>query len=242
MYPEPPAAETRSRDPIPLRCRQRGVTRDGLDREIARFEAYFRDLPPYGPHLRWWIARYSRGDDLALLRGAFADVVDQVDRDGEDARAREGDSALLFAYGPGFIGRYRDALVMLSIALCLRRPDCARRLLRWCERGDALIEQLAEANGAPRAGSDVPPPFPEEFDGLYGALNAATPADALLQYLSVWADERMKDMGFKISDEGICYWCFEAAGIAAALGIDDSLFAAEPVYPADLVAYYREGA
>jgi hypothetical protein len=203
-----------------------------------------RDLPPYAPHLRWWTARYSRGDDLASLRDAFADVVDQVDRDGEAARSDGGDDALLFEYGAGFIGRYRDALVLLSIALCLSSPDAARQVLRWCERGDTLVETLAQANGAPRAEREVAPPFPEEFDGLYAALDAPTQsaaADAIRQYLPVWLGERMDDMGFKIAEEGLGYWCFEAAGVVAALGLDDSDFADEPVYPRDLVAFYCAG-
>jgi hypothetical protein len=244
MNLEDSLAEPASRDPGTLRCRQPGVTRDRLDKEIASFETYFRDLPPYGPHLRWWIARYSRGDGLVSLREAFAEVVSQVDRDGHDAIDREGDGAPLFAYSDGFIGRYRDALVLLSIALCLHLPECTRTLLRWCERGDPLIETLAQANGAPRAEREAPPPFPEAFDGLYAALDAATPdaaADAVRAYLRVWLDERMDDMGFKISDQGLCYWCFEAAGVVAALNIGDGVFTDEPVYPADLVAFYREG-
>jgi len=244
MSREQPVGESHPDELDWLRCRQYGVVRDRLDHEIIRFERNFSDLPPYGPHLRWWIARYSRGDDLAALRRAFPDVVGQVDRDGQDARAREGETALLFAYADGFVGRYRDALLLLSIALCLRLPECAHTVLRWCERGDALIETLAEANGAPRAEREHPAPFPEQFDGLYVALDAPTPdvaAAAMRAYLSVWLDERMDGMGFKVSDEGIGYWCLEAAGVVASVGIDDRLFVDESVYPVDLVAFHREG-
>ena len=36
------------------------------------------------------------------------------------------------------------------------------------------------------------------------------------------------------------YWCFEAAGLVAALDINDETFADHPHYPKDLVAFYRE--
>lgn len=233
-----------SRSSAGLRCRQAGVTRAGLDRRIMDFEAHFKDVSPYDPFVRWWIARYSRGDGVAALDDAFAEVVGQVARDGAELRANFGDGALLFGYGPGSIGRFRDGLILLSIALCLRRPDSTRMVLRCCERGDPLIERLAQAVGVPRAERHAEPQFPEAFDGLYAALDAPTPAaaaDALQLYLPLWCDERMDDMGFKIADEGIGYWCFEAAGVVAALGIDDRSFATEPVYPADLVAFYRQG-
>src|SRR5215207_3658785 len=108
MNHEPLAGENALRAHATLRCRQPGITRDGLNQEITGFETYYRDLPPYGQHLRWWTARYSRGDDLIALREAFGVVVDQVDRDGEVVRSREGGDALLFAYADGFLGRYRD--------------------------------------------------------------------------------------------------------------------------------------
>jgi hypothetical protein len=153
---------------------------------------------------------------------------------------------LLFTYERGAVGRYRDVLVLLSLALCLGLPEATSVLLRWCQRGDPLLERLAEANGAPgAAGRQVPPPYPDEFDGLYLALEATDPgaaAEAVHSYLHVWLDDRMAGMGFQVSDAGLGYWCFEGAGVVAALGLDDRLFVDETHYPADLLAFYREGA
>jgi Domain of unknown function (DUF1911)/Domain of unknown function (DUF1910) len=232
------------RSPAGLRCHQPGVTRQGLDREIEIFEKHLRTVPTYAVHLRWWIARFSRGDDLTALREDFASVVDQVDREALLATRGGGDVSAFFAYDRGFIGRYRHALVLLSIALCLGLPDLARRVLYRCQRGDALIERLARANGAPQARSEASPPFPEEFDGLYAASDAPTQAaaaDAIRQYLPIWLGKWTDDMDFKVADEGLGYWCFEAAGVVAALDLDDNAFADEQVYPRDLVAFYREG-
>jgi PoNe immunity proteins (PoNi), C-terminal/PoNe immunity protein (PoNi), N-terminal len=242
--PSDPASRAGSSGGGGLRCRQPGVTRATLDEEIADFEASPPNALTYSASLRWWIARYSRGHPLDDLREAFAQLADQVERDGRDAQVREGDDTLLFRYDEGYVGRYRQALVLLSIALCLRRPESAHTVLRWCERGDALIEHLAAANSAPQADRRVPPPFPDRFDGLYAAVAATDRADgesAVCDYVSVWLDDRMDDMGFKIYDEGLGYWCFEAAGVVAALELDDSSCASEPVYPADLVAHYRKG-
>ena len=232
------------RSQVGLRCRQTGVTRQGLDREIETFEKHLRTVPTYAVHLRWWIARYSRGDDMGDLKEDVTGVVDQVEREEGILAAADEVSPPLFAYGPGFIGRYRHAVVLLSLALCLGLPEAARRVLRLCERGDALIERLAEANGEPRATPSVPPPFPVEFGGLYAALEAATESAAtaaLSQYVPVWLGKWMDDMDFKIAEEGLGHWCFEAAGVVAALDLDDSSFADDPVYPRDLVAFYREG-
>jgi hypothetical protein len=224
-----------------LRTRDPDVTSADLHRVVTEFEEHFRHLPPYDTHLRWWIARYSRGDAIAALRADFPKVVDQVEREGRTARERDGAGALLFSFGPGQVGRYRYGLVLLSIALCLRQPGSTDALLRWCQRGDPLVERLAQAGGAPPVEHRVPPPFPAQFDGLYAALEA-TPTAAvgiLRDYVAVWCDQRMEGMGFKLSQRHIGYWCFEAAGLVAAQGIDDRAFAAQPHYPADLVAFYR---
>jgi Domain of unknown function (DUF1911) len=230
-----------SEPPGPVRCRQPDVTLERLNAEISRYEEYLEGLPPYLPALRSWIARYSRGDTVAVLRDEFGKVAEHVERYGKGAQERSGKGGLLFTYGPGSLGVYRDALVLLSIACCLRLRDATRTVVRWCERGDALIETFAQAEGAQQG---VAPPFPEEFDGLYAALGASTEtaaADLVRQYLGVWLHERMDEMGFKIAEEGLGYWCFEAAGVVAALDLDDSSFADDPLYPRDLVASYREG-
>jgi hypothetical protein len=223
-----------------LRCRQPGVTPERLNAEISRYEEYLEELPPYLPALRSWIARYSRGDTVAVLRDEFGKVADHVERDGRGTQERSGEGGLLFTYGPGSLGVYRDALVLLSIARCLRLRDATRTVVRWCERGDELIETLAQTEGKQQG---VVRPFPEEFDGLYAALGAPTrtaAADLVRQYLGVWLGERMDEMGFKIAEEGLGYWCFEAAGVVAALDLDDSSFADDPLYPRDLVASCRE--
>ncbi len=68
---------------------------------------------------------------------------------------------------------------------------------------------------------------------------------SIAEYLKVWYSERMEGFVFKdmhlVRDPSayIGYWCFEAAGVVAALGIDDASFSSHPHYPKDLVASYR---
>lgn len=230
----------------PLRARQPGVTRDGLDRAVARLDAQRRTPCAYGPHLRAWLARYSRGEAIDALRAGedgLDGVVAQVVRDGEEERARFGAGTFVFACGTGWIGRYRDGLVLLSLCLALDRADLARAVLDVTERGDPLVEALSQALGpaAGQAPARRPPAFPEAFAGLLRALDAPGPeaAAAIAGELPHWLDERMAGFGFVDSDTGLGYWCFEAAGVVLARGIDDATFRDHPHYPADLVTWAR---
>ena len=72
----------------------------------------------------------------------------------------------------------------------------------------------------------------------------ASRASCVGRYLEHWYDVKMDGFSFKDTHlEGnsgyVGYWCVEAAGIVAALGIDDRSFADHPHYPRDLVAFFR---
>jgi hypothetical protein len=154
-------------------------------------------------------------------------------------RSRHQTTKPYFTHEGKYAGLFRDALVLLSLSLCLRQPaDTMRRLLDCCERGDPLIEALAETAGAAVATS--PPAFPQFFNELYSALHAqpAEQSKLIAAYLSTWL-ERMSGFGFVVAHEQIGYWCIEAAGIVTALGIDDTAFADDAHYPKDLVAFTR---
>jgi hypothetical protein len=237
----PPDRATRVHDPV--------GGEPEADRIVREYDEHFRDSDVYIHHLRRWIAGYSRGDDLRELRRLYlVVVVEKVERADRALRARWGDTDRLF-WHKGHLGeRYRDALVLLSVGLCLRAPgEAIETILACCERGDPLIETVA---GAAAPGSEKPhgpPAFPAIFDGLYEALGAsgAERERCVQEYLSAWYPEKMKDFSFKDvhlqkdTADYVGYWCFEAAGVVAALGIDDRSFAEHPHYPRDLVAFYR---
>jgi len=226
-----------------MRSTDPNIFGDTLNKYIAEYEQYSWHLTRYGVHLRWWIARYTRGDSLTDLRDAFGVVTDKVAASARAARVEYGQDHFLFGYQPTDLGMFRDALVLLSIAVCLGvRPEQARQIVDSCQRGDALIEKLVEAATPEVVAPVTTRAFPEEFDGLYAALDATTAAQrssVIVAYLKVWLDSRMREFGFKISQEKIGYWCFEAAGIVAALEIDDTSLAGDAHYPRDLVAFHR---
>jgi hypothetical protein len=127
------------------------------------------------------------------------------------------------------------------------RNDIAA-VLAVCDRGDPLLETLA-AMAAPGLQMPIAPPrFQRLYDGLYAAIAASgTERERLVrEYLDVWYSVKMEGFTFKdthkIHDRAIYvgYWCFEAAGVVAALDINDETFADHPHYPKDLVAFSRE--
>ena len=217
-----------------------------LDREIANYASYFADLEDHAVHLVAWTARYSRGDELEALRPALAAIAGLVRGEQQKASARYGKESPLFRYlddhgQPKYAALYRNGLALLSLALCLAVGDePARQLLAANARGDTLIELLRGELVGERA-AETRDAFPRQFGGLYAAC--AAPADArpriVEAYLAEWYDVRIDGFGFKRQYEKVGVWCFEAAGVVAALDIDDRTFAGHRHYPADLVRFFR---
>jgi hypothetical protein len=224
-----------------MRTRDTRILLGDLDTAIADYETYSTGLLRYGVHLRWWIARYSRGDGLEALRSSFATLARKVEASAKRAREENGADHALFGHGPTDLEMFRDALVLLSMALCLRVPhEQVQSIANACRRGDALMEMLVKAASADLAAPATTRAFPEEFAELYQALEAAPSQRAALiaRYLQRWP-EMTRQFGFRIAEQKLGYWCFEAAGLAAALGVDDSSFADDPHYPRDLADYHH---
>jgi hypothetical protein len=217
-------------------------------------EAYFRDyekhfsgLKHYSGHLRRLVAGYSRGDGPDELRRAFAVVVQRVAAMQDELRAEGGRETRVFAHEGTYAGLFRDALVLLSFGLCLRgtRQDISV-LLDNCERGDPLIETLAAAAAPDLAHAVTEPVFYSFFDRLYDAAmrRDVQREQCIADYLSGWYDDKMEGFAFKdahLNEDAssyVGYWCFEAAGVVAALAIDDRRFASHPHYPKDLVGFF----
>lgn len=211
-----------------------------LDEVIQRYETHFTGLPDYNDHLKWLVARYSRGDEVADIAASFAVVVDKAVETDRLNRQQYKTTTPYFTHAGKYATLYRDALVLLSLAVCLKAPPTAvRRLLDCCERGDPLIELLARAGGEQPMATTAPA-FPHFFKELYAAPGAdsAQRAGCIEAYLADWP-QRFDEFGFLLMQEDAGYWCFEAAGVVAALSIDDGTFARRAYYPRDLVAYYR---
>lgn len=226
-----------------MRYKDSAITREQLDTFIDVYETHLRQLTHYSDHLAYLIARYSRGDDLQEIAGTFELVVDKVEATNALQRSRFGPDTLLFAHDYTYAGRFRDALVLVSLGLCLHAPaKSVGRVLAFCERGDPLLETMATAVAPSLAAQPGRPAFPQFFDGLYAALQALPDqrAQHVADYLAVWSEDRMVGFGFKIAHEQIGYWCIEAAGLVAALDVDYRGFADHRHFPLDIVTYYRD--
>jgi|SRR5688572_5888503 len=211
-----------------------------LDAVIKRYETYFTGVPDYNDHLKWLIARYSRGDELQDIANSFSVVVDKAVETDRLNRQKYKTTKPYFTHDRKYATLYRDALVLLSLAVCFKAPAAqVHRLLDCCERGDPLIELLAGAGGETPA-TTTTPAFPQFFEEFYAAMQATgTRRISLLgSYLDDWPG-RFDEFGFLLIQEDAGYWCFEAAGIVAALNIEHGSLASRAHYPADLVDYHR---
>ena len=223
----------RTRDPL--------ITASRLDEFIERYEGYLSDLRNYSDALAWWIARYSKGDLVQELAPAFRLVVEKVAASDELERSQSDSDRPLFSHERQYAALFRDSVVLLSIALCLRASKTlVQRLLDSSERGDPLLETVAAAALHESPAIDSPPAFPQFFGELYDALDdRGARSEMVAKYLMHWREERVKDFGFILAHDKIGYWCFEAAGVVVALDIDDRAFADHPHYPRDLVTFAR---
>lgn len=219
-----------------------------LDSFFQTYDQHFRGLDSYEYHLQRVTAGYSRGDGPDELRSPFSFAVDKLAKFDAKSRAKYGSDQNILAHHDRYAALFRAGLVYLTFSLCLRAPRSEiEAVLRCCDRGDPVLETLARAAAPASEMPQTAPAFYDVFDGLYDALTlpANQRAPRILQYLNVWYEEKME--GFSFKDEHLLeqrwsyvgYWCFEAAGIVAALGIDDTILRSHPHYPGDLVAFYR---
>lgn len=221
-----------------------------LPRFFESYDQHFRDLDDYLVHVERLLAGYSRGDGPDQLREALSTVIEKVARYQQRLRALGEKDCLVFGHSGEYPELFQTALLLLSSGLCLRAPQAQIVVLaNNTERGDPLFETLIAA-AAP--GLEYPrsePVFYEVFDRLYDCLSQSEPERerSVREYLDVWYSEKMEGFAFKDLHleadplEYVGYWCFEAAGVVAALEIDDRTFSGHPHYPKELVHFYREG-
>ncbi|HWI15043.1 MAG TPA: PoNe immunity protein domain-containing protein [Burkholderiales bacterium] len=219
-----------------------------LTRFFDAYERSFRELDDYAVHIDRLIAGYSRGDDKGGLTAAYSTVLDKLELNQRRTQERSGSNERALEHKGKFSEIFWIGLMLLSFGLCLRvsRSDISR-LIACCERGDRLFEALV-ASAAP--GLEQKPSaeaFRDVFGKLYEALSASPDRRALCvhDYLQAWYVQTIDGFSFKDVHlepdplRYVGYWCFEAAGLVAALDIDDSAFAGHPHYPRDLVRLYR---
>jgi hypothetical protein len=220
-----------------------------LNRFFNLYNQYFRQEDEYSMHVEALIAKYSRGDEADALREALDLVIEKIQIYRNKLEARKEPDYLVFPTRMEFAEIYRNVFVLLSMGLCLSASAAQVRVLADnVERGDALLELLI-ASAAP--GTEQPPvssAFRSRYGDLYDCI-AAKKSDRpglVLRFLNQWYSVVVDGFAFKDMHlepdplHYVGYWCFEAAGVVAALDIDDREFKQHPNYPGDLVEMYRD--
>ena len=191
-----------------------------------------------------FIAEYSRGYPVENMHAAFIKIIESFgqlkDLDPENT------FALTFKTD---MDDYVRALWLVSQAALLDiAPDMLHRMLCCIgnEGQDLLFEQLVAAlvPGVSRKPAKKLL-YPKAYQPLYDAVMApAEQQDAFVHFfLQNWY-KQMRNTAWhgnhKLVDGGFFgYWCWEAAGVAVAFGIDDARFRNLPYYPKDLADFAR---
>jgi hypothetical protein len=195
--------------------------------------------------LFYLISLYSRGYPLESLQKSYLLLLD----DWEKQRVADAENV----YAGDFqndISTYVQAIWLLSLAYLLHVNQVNIARLLACVRNegqDLLFERLVAArpNGTARKPARKLL-YPKAYQSLYDALDAPVEQQAVLmqEFLKNWY-KRMSNTGWHNAHLGPDggsfdgYWCWEAAGVAYAFGIDDSRFRELPYYPKDLADYAR---
>ncbi len=195
-------------------------------------------------HCELLIMRYSRGDDLGDIKAFIPEVVsalewaynEEIKVFDDEVMARRKQFKLNF-------DQYVECIWLVSIAICLNTDDdLLKRMLDIIgnEGQDALFDQLV-AIRSPNRKIGEKLLYPRPYQPLYAAINA--PADKQIaqvtKFLKNWY-KQMKRAHWHNNHENLewgnysGYWCFEAAGVVKAFGMDDDSFCDMPYYPKDL--------
>lgn len=176
--------------------------------------------------LKIWmlIARYSRGDDIAQLRGEVELMADDFckwwDTDAYTDNIRFASMAYLFGADEKVLCRIRESL-------------CAKNQSKTHDR---LIDYILTGEQGDTTGKLA---WEKSYHLLAEAIESKS-AQPLKTYLSRWYSSHRSSEWYdthKMADEKLLYkgyWCFEAAAVAKRAGIDDHLIRENKYYPKDL--------
>ncbi len=189
-------------------------------------------------------SRYSRGFPVATLKSDLMQVLEAW-----EALPTSDEKGV---YTPNSfkndITNYVTSLGLLSLATLLHCEQSVITRLGVClgnEGKDLLYERLVTRLLRPqerKAATKLL--YPKAYQALYDALDVPAEEQPLLlqQFLQNWY-ERLGKVGWYDAHKGpegggfMGYWCWEAAGVAYAFGIDDASFRDLRYYPKDLAAY-----
>ncbi|WP_052732859.1 PoNi-like cognate immunity protein [Hymenobacter terrenus] len=190
------------------------------------------------------MAEYSRGYPVADFHASLSQVINSL----EQLRALDPEGTFAMSFKSD-MDDYVRALWLVSQAILLRLENSLIERLLACignEGQDLLFERLV-AVVAPNIGRKQAKKllYPKVYQSLYDSIDAPAEQQAALvqQFLKNWYKGMRKTAWYdshKETDSGFFgYWCWEAAGVAHAFGIDDSSFRDMPYYPKDLADFAR---
>jgi Domain of unknown function (DUF1911)/Domain of unknown function (DUF1910) len=194
------------------------------------------------------IGKYSRGDSLKELIVMLPEIIEAW----EWARREE---LKVFTQTEmqrrhGFdvnLDAYSLALWLVSIFICLQaEASLFDRLLALIgnEGQDALYERLVATQRPGRTAADKLL-YPKPYQPLFDAIDEPDKADRdklLKKFIKAWYP-RMRGTYWHDNHKGkdcggyFGYWCFEAAGVVRAFGMNDAAIRDDPYYPKDMAAY-----
>ncbi|UTV26481.1 PoNe immunity protein domain-containing protein [Photobacterium atrarenae] len=152
------------------------------------------------------------------------------------------------ADGSDNVNRYIYALWWLSLLVACQVDSshiaAALDLINNSGR-DALLDRVAISLGDSRRDSGAGLLYPERYQPLYDAFDAAPEQRPALVRTFLeswyannadtdWYESHLCDCEFVYTDYYTGYWCFEALLVANLLNIDDKLLKTHPHYPKDL--------
>jgi hypothetical protein len=195
----------------------------------------------YSWQLKLLISRYSRGEDVEVMRQGLPDLVGVF-----VAYSREpGYAPFLLDEMSGYV----QVLWLLSLTLLLEIDrDLVRDLVRTFDvtGQDALVDRLIAALGFLEGAASDRVIHPRPYEFLVRALDAqgTEQQQEIARFLkgyyrgmrhTYWFDRHLRpDTGF------FGYWSFELAACVRIADIDDHSFADNIYYPRDLVAWSRQ--
>lgn len=181
-----------------------------------------------------FIARYSRGEPLELLKPTFPELVDAL----ADCIFEEVPNPVNFLYLEGYV----RALWLVSLALLFDVETALfERLLALIGQPgqDALYDRLLSLR-MPATPTTADLLYPEPYQSLYQAIQLdGNDRDAairlfLKQFYRSMSDTGWYDLHLRKPPEFFGYWCFSLAAFVKALDLPDSAFADNYYYPRDL--------
>jgi hypothetical protein len=194
------------------------------------------------------VMRYSRGDDLSLVRTDVDSLLAARTKMKACCDALPSDEQhLRTQFERLSFDNYLIYLWWLSWVVCLNMgKEHTRQVLALIGNAgqDLLLDRIAPRLGGAQPACTGALAFPKQNDLLLQSTNAPVGAQSALvkkflegwykrnKNLAAWYDTHHDD------DSGyVGYWCFEAALVVPLFGIDDTSFRDHEHYPGDLVHF-----